>query len=321
MTVFVNEGETMYTRLILVLIISIMLEPSIPSPIFAEIQAPLFLLHKPVGSVQYSRDGQQWSSISRIKFLYINDQVKTGKNSSCKLLDQQNRTIQSLSENSKIIVQKNGIQTKYGQLSKAGSVNHLLGDMNKKFMKALRHSIARRNVSKKPSYKLKTARDIKVSSEYPDIVWEHVGPEYSYQLFIDSRQFDIAVNNNASTVRFTVPMLKSGEHDYFVTVLKNNNHLYKPTKKSKLYFLSEHEQAELLSQKDAIEEIDPQNGFLMGNFLEENGLIVAAMDYYRQFFENNPAENQMRPFLIKIYSDLRLSHLKEAEINRYNEIQ
>jgi hypothetical protein len=85
--------------------------------------------------------------------------------------------------------------------------------------------------------------------------------------------------------------------------------------------MSEKEQAQLLNQKKAIEEIDPENGFLLGNFLEEKGLIVAAMDYYRHFFERNPEENQMRPFLIKVYSDLRLSQLKKAEINRYNAIQ
>jgi len=326
-----NEGEFMYKRLIFVLIISIIPGHSLLFPVFADIQAPHYLLNKPKGSVQYSRDGQKWSPISSIKYLYINDQVKTGNDSSCKLLDQQYRTIQSMSENSMIIVQKIGVKTKYGNLSKAHSVNHLLGDMNKKYFNVMRkvNNILNKskkrsvsNASKKPTiqYKLKTARKIKISSEYPDIVWEHVGPEYSYQLFIDSHRFDINVDKNASTVRFTVPMLKSGKHDYYVSVLKKGVHLYKPSKTSKLYFLSKQEQSEILSQKVAIEEIDPENGFLMGNFLEEKGLIVAAMDYYRQFFESNPEENQMRPFLIKVYSDLRLGHLKEAEINRYNKI-
>jgi len=311
----------MYNRILTVLLASIMFVSAFLSLAVAEIQAPQFLLYRPKGSVQYSRDGQHWTTISRNKFLYKNDQVLTAKDSSCMLLDQTNRSIQSMSENSRIIIQENGILKKHGQLKNTGSLNHLLGDMNKKYFNALRYAVVRRSVSTAPSFELKTAKKITVSSKYPDLVWQHVGPEYSYRLFIDSRQFDIIADKNSSTVRFTVPTLTSGKHKYFVQVLKDGTPMYEPPKKRKLYFLSEQEQAELFAQKKAIEEIDPENGFLLGNFLEEKGLIVAAMDYYRQFFERNPEENQMRPFLIKVYSDLRLSHLKKAEINRYNAIQ
>jgi len=311
----------MYNRLLIVLLLGIMFESAFVSPLMAEKQAPQFLLFKPEGLVQYSRDGQQWSEVVRNKFLYTTDQIQTGKNSTCKFLDQQNRTIQFLSENSQILINNNGIVKKYGLLTDQGSVTHLLGDMNKKYFKALRCSVVRRSVSKSFSFELKTAKSITISSNYPDLVWQHVGPEYSYRLSIDSHQFDISADNNASTIRYTVPKLSSGQHDYFVTVLKNGTPLYEPSKKLKLYVMSDQEQTELLKQKKAIEDIDPENGFLMGNFLEEKGLIVPAMDYYRQFFEKNPDENQMRPFLIKIYSDLRLSHLKNVEINRYNTIQ
>jgi hypothetical protein len=52
--------------------------------------------------------------------------------------------------------------------------------------------------------------------------------------------------------------------------------------------------------------------------MEEKGLIVVAMDEYRQFFDQYPDENQMRPYLIKIYNDLNLSDLKLSEIKKYN---
>jgi hypothetical protein len=311
----------MHNHLINVLLASIIVEFAFLSPVMAEIQAPQFLLFKPKGQVQYSCDGQHWSAVTRNKFLFQNDHIQTGKDSSCMLLAQKDSTIQSMSENSSMIINKNGLVKKNGVITKTGSVNYLLGNINKKYFKALRCSVLRRSASTSPSYQLKTAKKITVSSKYPDLVWQHVGPEYSYRLNIDSHSFDITADNNASTVRFSLPALKSGCHKYFVTVLKDGNPFYEPSKKRKLYFMSEKEQAQLLNQKKAIEEIDPENGFLLGNFLEEKGLIVAAMDYYRHFFERNPEENQMRPFLIKVYSDLRLSQLKKAEINRYNAIQ
>jgi hypothetical protein len=311
----------MFHRLLLLLIAGITFTTSFQLPVMAEIKAPQFMLYKPEGMVQYSNDGQKWASISYSKFLYQSDQIQTGKNSSCMLLDQKNRTIQHMPENTSIIINNNGIESKKGQISKKGSVNHLLCDMNKKFFKALRYTVVRRSVTTAPSFELKTAKRITVSASYPDLVWQHLGPKYSYQLFIDSLKFDISVDKDVPTVRFPVPKLKSGKHKYYVKVLKDGTPLYAPSKKKSLYYLSEQEQAELLNQKNTIEQIDPENGFLLGNFLEEKGLIVAAMDYYQQFFEKNPEENQMRPFLIKVYSDLRLNHLKKVEINRYNAIQ
>jgi len=311
----------MFNRFHLLLVAILIFDLAFISISVAEIQAPHYLLFKPKGSVQLSRDGQNWVSISRNKFLFNKDQVQTGKNSSCMLLDQKNGTIQSLSERSNILISKHGIEKKYGLLNPSGSVKNLLGNMSKKYFKALRYSVVRRSVSKSPSFELKTAKKITISSKYPDLVWQNLGPEYSYRLFIDSKQFDIAPDNNKPTIRFQVPAIKSGKHKYFVKVFKDGTPIYEPPKKKKLFFLSEQEQAELLSQKKAIEEIDPENGFLLGNFLEEKGLIVAAMDCYRHFFEKNPDENQMRPFLIKVYNDLRLKHLKKAEINRYNAIQ
>jgi len=311
----------MYNRLLLALIAGIAFTMIFQFPAMGDLKIPQFMLLRPEGLVQYSHDGQTWSSISSNKFLYQSDHIQTKENSSCQLLDQVNRTIQVMSENTTIIINKNGIVKKKGHISSKGSVNHLLSDMNKKFLKALRYTVVRRSISTAPSFELKTARKITVSSNYPDLVWQHLGPEYSYRLFIDTHKFDISVDKNESTVRFPVPKLKSGKHKYYVNVLKDGTPLYEPSKKRKLYYLSEQEQAELLNQKNAIEQIDPENGFLLGNFLEENGLIVAAMDYYQKFFEKNPEENQMRPFLIKIYNDLRLNHLKKVEINRYNAIQ
>jgi len=290
-------------------------------PVMAEIKAPLFLVYQPKGIVQYTSDGQNWHPIVRNKFLYNGSQIQTGKDSACKLMNQKDRTIQSMLGNSKIKIENNEIVKLSGQLVQAGIANKVLGDMHKKFFKALRYTVVRRSVSTSPEFALKTAKKITISNKYPDLVWRHVGPEYSYRLIIDSQKYDITGEKNSTIVRFKVPELKSGSHDYAVFVLKDGNTIYQPSKKKQLYILTQQEQAELLSQKKAIEEIDPQNGFLLGNFMEERGLIVAAMDHYRQFFELNPDENQMRPFLIKVYSDLQLSHLKLKEIYRYNAIQ
>ncbi|MFT7220518.1 MAG: hypothetical protein ACI8Z1_002135, partial [Candidatus Azotimanducaceae bacterium] len=58
--------------------------------------------------------------------------------------------------------------------------------------------------------------------------------------------------------------------------------------------------------------------FLETNFLEENGMYVAAMDTYRAYFQENPDDNDMRPLLIQSYQELKLSNLRESEARLYN---
>jgi len=205
--------------------------------------------------------------------------------------------------------------------SNQDAIQAYLDNIHDQFMDALRYTIVQRSVSSvQAGFELNTAKKVKISRKYPDLVWQHIGPEYSYRLIIDQRYFDISADKNATIVRFQTPELSSGPHKYMVQVLKDGEIVYQPSKYHTLYFLSEREQAQILKEKEFIEEINPENKFLMGNYMEENGLIVVAMDEYRQFFEQNPDENQMRPYLIKIYHDLRLSDLKLAEIDRYNRV-
>jgi hypothetical protein len=212
------------------------------------------------------------------------------------------------------------------QISKLGSSDHdaihdYLDDIHEQFMNALRYNLVQHSLSSAHvNLELNTARKVKISRQYPDLVWQHIGPDYSYRLIIDHQYFEISVDKNASIVRFKTPELASGPHKYMVQVLKEGQVVYHPPKTHTLYVLSDQEQADLLEEKQFIEEINPENKFLLGNYMEEKGLIVVAMDEYRQFFEQNPDENQMRPYLIKIYNDLKLSDLKLSEIKKYNTV-
>jgi hypothetical protein len=47
-------------------------------------------------------------------------------------------------------------------------------------------------------------------------------------------------------------------------------------------------------------------------------MYVAAMDAYREYFQQNPEDNDMRPLLIQSYQVLKLSNLRESEARLYN---
>jgi len=201
------------------------------------------------------------------------------------------------------------------------AIHNFLDEIHEQFMNALRYSIVQRSVSSvHANLELNTAKKVTISRKYPDLVWQHIGPEFSYRLIIDGQYYEISVDKHASFVRFTTSELESGPHKYMVQVLKDGQVVYHPLKSHTLYVLSDKEQDDLLEEKQFIEKINPENRFLLGNYMEEKGLIVVAMDEYRRFFEKYPDENQMRPYLIKIYNQLNLSDLKLAEIERYNTV-
>jgi len=49
-------------------------------------------------------------------------------------------------------------------------------------------------------------------------------------------------------------------------------------------------------------------------------LLVPALDQYEQFFtefSDDEDINELRPFLIEVYSRLRLEHIKSVELKKY----
>ena len=97
-------------------------------------------------------------------------------------------------------------------------------------------------------------------------------------------------------------------------VLDVDGTVYIPRKESKFRVMTAAEEKEITKVLEQIGD----DIFLETNILEENGLYVAAMDAYRDYFQENPDDNDMRPLLIQSYQDLKLSNLRESEARLYN---
>ena len=77
--------------------------------------------------------------------------------------------------------------------------------------------------------------------------------------------------------------------------------------------------AKFNKQKVEIQKLD-ESVFLYAGLLKDNGLLVPALDKYHQFFAENADDediNELRPFIIEVYSKLRLAKLKSAELKKY----
>jgi len=282
--------------------------------------APVATLMQVQGQVEFSKDGATWKPLTRNKFLFAGDRVKTGADGSGKLVDQSSGQGQTLSANSEIRISAQGGEVISGSLSKPEAVaGDLVAGLSNRFADAQKYTTVRRAVKKAEDVSLKTAAMVTVSAAYPDLVWSNVGPQYSYKVTLDGKAVTVAGSKN-DPIRYQVPTLTEGTHTYRVAVLEGEAVVAEEAEDSKLVWLSAKDDAAIKESLDRIKATAPGDEFALGSFLDEKGLTVAAMDAYVKYFSANPDDNDMRPLLIRAYHELKLKELRTAEAETYNKI-
>jgi hypothetical protein len=270
------------------------------------------------GTVEYNK-GKGWKAVTRNKFLFDGYRLRTGANGSGRLVDQATNLVQDMGPSSVVEVNQGGVSKVSGSLSDPQPASGgLVSSISDRFKKAQRYTTVRRSVEKVKGIKLSTPRQISLAPQYSDLVWENVGPEYTYRLVIDGRGIDIPATNG-DLVRQTVSGLGAGEHEYKVEVLKGGVVVLTPRRTSSLTWLGGESLAALKKGIDAIQGMSPGDDFTVARYLEDNDLLVAAMDHYRKFFQANPDDLDMYPMLIKSYHDLSLRDLEKKAAVAYSQ--
>jgi len=282
--------------------------------ILASKNPPPFLLIKSKGEVDYSKNNKTWKKITRNKFLFENYLVRTNKNSSCQLIDNKTHKNYFLQQKSKIQVKNGLIDVIKGELIEGERTGDFENYWENKFARVQEYTAALRSEINK-NIKLITAKKIVLSNDYPEILWENAGHQYSYKLIIDKKVYSIGQNQDY-IVRFKLNNMKPGTYSYKVVVLIDGDEIYNPKKKNKIVWLSENERKKI---SDDIKIINKnfENLFITANYLENAGLTAAAMDYYINHFKNNPEDIEMKPYLINIYRELGLKKYRYNELLKY----
>lgn len=283
-------------------------------------EPPVAKLVQVEGNVEYSRNGVNWNPVRRTKYLFAGYRIRTGKDGSGKLINQNTGESQDLGPNSEIEVKDAEIQLLAGNLSAPESeATSIWQGLANKFAKAQRYTTVRRSVTASDESmcdnKVRTIDEITLSEQYPDLVWRNACPEYSYRLVIDDEQvIEVPAQATAEMIRFTLSDIKTGKHAYRVEVLDKDGTVYIPRDNSTFTWLSNSDMKKISKQAEELEE----DVFVMADYLESNGLAVAAMDAYRQYFAEFPDDNDMRPLLIQSYQNLKLTNLRESEARLFN---
>ncbi len=282
-------------------------------------QPPVAKLVQVEGDVEYSRDGENWRPVRRTKYLFPGYQIRSGKDGGGKLINQRTGLSQELGSNTRVEIEEDSIEVIDGRLSrpKEESVS-IWESLANKFAKAQRYTTVRRSITEGEEggcdNKVYTIRKVALSPSHPDLVWRNACPEYSYRLVIDGEAIDIPAQSTSEMIRYEVSGLEPGEHSYHVEVLDKDGTVYIPRRNSTLVWYDEDKEQEIMAQLESF----GGDLLLTTSVLEENDMYVAAMDEYRDYFQDYPDDNELRPLLIESYQNLKLSDLRENEARLYN---
>ena len=299
---------------------SLMLQPALAKKI------PLGMLLEIKGKIEYSKNGKRWKKVRRNKFVYKDYLVKISADSSVKYMNQETSETTQLTANSKVRVTPEGLQALEGSLGQTDAGGGLLSGLSKQFKKTQKYTTVRRSV-KKECIHLKLATNT-VSIEFSSLAWEPAGVEYAYRLHLgkqdrkskewtDSAVYDVPPTSEEIVRTKIKPISK--KQKYFVEILDGSGEVAFTSEPANLKVMSGKKLAKFNKQKVKIQKLD-ESGFLYAGLLKDNGLLVPALDKYHQFFTENSDDediNELRPFIIEVYSKLRLAKLKSAELKKY----
>lgn len=307
----VFNGNSMRQLVILAVILTVFTFPGVMAQ-----DGPVARVLPVEGLLEYRKGENEWGAVTRAKYLFEDYSVRTHEQATATLVNLANRESLTLYPNSEAIITDSTIRLVSGELSEPLSEsNSILAGLANKFQDAQRYTTVRRQVP--CDEQIRTATTISLSRDYPELVWKNACPNYSYRLTIGPSSFDIAPVGDAEMVRYSVADIEAGMYQFKIEVLDRNRLIYSPRNFNTLTWLDDQASDQITMTLEQLSE----DIFLMTDVLESNGLLVPAMDIYREFFKSNIEDNDMRPFLILSYANLGLLSLQSDEARLYNLIK
>ena len=272
----------------------------------------IFLATNIVGKVEFSKDGNKWKQINKSKYIFDGYWIRTGNDANCHLIGHPDSHIRQMENNTSMFIKDGNIKKFSGHIKIIHSFSNLWNILKKKYSNAQNYVVVRRNLPQDNLIMLETTDEITLSDDYPFLVWENVGSQYSYELEVNDKKF-IIPGTIWNIIKFKLKDFTPGLYKYNLKVLQGKNVIYKSLKTGTIKWLSRSD-SQSINKKVMLS----NDKIIQATFLEDKGLKVAAMDKYHEYFEENPYDNEMRPILVKLYNDLNLRKLKSKIINLYH---
>ncbi len=278
-------------------------------------EGPVGRLLEPAGSIEYSRNGQKWKSVTRTRYLFAGYKIRTGADGRGTFVNQNSGLSRSIGPDSAIDIVEQGLAFVTGEVTDPFTNEATLFDgISNKFAKAQRYTMLRRPAIK-CSNEIKAARSLALSSSHPDLVWRIACPGTTYRLTIDEKAVELERPDEGDMVRYSVSGMSAGVHTFRLETIIAGAVSYTPRRDSKFAWLSQEQEIEIQASLAQYQD----DVFAQAGILESHDLLVAVMDSYRVYFSEQPDDNDMRPLLVRSYSKLGLTALQDKEARRFRD--
>jgi len=159
-----------------------------------------------------------------------------------------------------------------------------------------------------------------LSDEHPSLVWDNLGNRFNYELTVGSSKYMVPPSNEDTVSVKIKPFqntaavsIKVFRDSKLITELAPCGNRGFP-KKHSVRWMTDSE-TEMFNQVLQTRSRDHSGNLLMiGNYLEQKEMWVAAMNYYQQYLTDNPDEIEMAPYLFRVYKKLKLKKIYHKEL-------
>lgn len=288
-------------------------------------RAPIGKLVSFEGFVEVSSDGVNWRVADRARNLFPGYLVRTGKDSRAQIVETLGKEehTREVGPFSTVEVTRDGARLLPGSLSEARGQTGIFGFLSaleRKFSRDQRYTTVRRNLV--DVTRVKTPRDVVLSADYPELVWQNAGAAFRYRLLVDGQAIDVpAAAAEQDFVSVSVPTQTGGSHAFLIEVMAaDGSRAFADNAEGTLTWLPPEQSSTLVAQHRAMLEDRTKDDLQIVEFLLENGLLVQAMLHARAYSRDNPDDAYMSQQLAKTYTLLELEAMQKREADRFQTI-
>ncbi len=302
------------TRTLLLLALALLLTAP---PLLAK-RVPLGMVFDVQGKVEYTKNGKRWKPVRRNKFIFSNYTIRVQEGGGAKFVNQQSQETTTLLAGSEVKITDAGLELVAGELGATEAAGDLLAGLDKQFAKTQKYTTVRRSANHAGVDLTVDLGNQTLMDGHTEVIWESKGPEYSYKLHIDDGQaYDIAPVEGTVVMQKIEPFKKRAK--FYVEVLDKDGKVVSKSKERRLRWL---EGRKLQKYEESLAAVAPfdSDGFLTAGAMKDAGLLAPAMMKYEAFFKeygDDEDVNDLRPFMIEVYSRLKLEKLKEEVTETY----
>lgn len=200
----------------------------------------------------------------------------------------------------------------------------LFSELISRFGSQERHVAIRRSTGPGTN-ELKAVEKAMLSRDFPYFVWENLGQNIRYELYLGDDIYHIGPGDE-DIVRVKIRAFQ-GTREFNIKAFERDKPVAELTrhgsdrsyKNHVLQWMSSEEMTWIQEERISLNRDNTEKTLRLGRYLEENDMWIAAMDLYRGYLDENRQNIEITPYLFKTYKQLKLQKAYHNELKEWRQ--